>query len=91
MDKRLSITYDREGDILHIDAVEPYAEQIGDFDDAGNIYMRLNPTTGAVENFEILFFSSYFHKLGDRFDLPFSAVFSPAESSEPLELPALRQ
>lgn len=87
MDKKLSISYDKEGDILHIDAVEPYGEQIGDFDDAGNVYMRLNPATGAVESFEILDFSSYFKKLGDRFELPFTAVFSPAETSEPLDLP----
>ena len=56
MDQKLTFTYDQIGDILYIDKCPPYAEQeseaIGD-----EIVARLNPTTGAVENFEILFFT----------------------------------
>lgn len=56
MDKRVSIHYDRTGDILHIDLRPAYAaqecEEIGD-----EILARLNPQTNAIENLEILFFS----------------------------------
>jgi len=53
----LRFNYDREGDILHIDKTLPYAEQeseeLGD-----DIIARLNPVTRAVENLEVLFFST---------------------------------
>lgn len=56
MDERVSIHYDRIGDILHIDLRPAYAaqecEEIGD-----EILARLNPQTNAIENLEILFFS----------------------------------
>ncbi len=56
MDKKVSIHYDRTGDILHIDLRPAYAaqecEEIGD-----EILARLNPQTNAIENLEILFFS----------------------------------
>jgi len=57
MATRLRFTYDREADTLHIDRVPPYAEQeseeLGD-----DVIARINPTTSAIENLEILFFSS---------------------------------
>ena len=56
MDERVSIHYDRTGDIRPIDLRPPYAaqecEEIGD-----EILARLNPQTNAIENLEILFFS----------------------------------
>ena len=57
MEATLSFKYDREADILYIDKRLPYAEQeteeLGD-----DVIARLNPTTGEVENLEILFFST---------------------------------
>ena len=57
MAERLIFRYDSEGDILHIDQVEPYTEQESEeLDD--NVVARLNPDTGKVENLDIMFFSS---------------------------------
>jgi uncharacterized protein YuzE len=57
MDENLIFQYDREGDILYIDKVPPYTEQeteeLGD-----DVIARLNPTTGEIENLEVLFFST---------------------------------
>jgi len=51
----MTVRYDRVGDILHVDFVEPYAEQESDeLDDL--IVVRSNPKTNEVENVEILFF-----------------------------------
>lgn len=55
MEATLKLEYDREGDILHIDTCPPYAEQESqELED--EIIARLNPTTGEVENLEVLFF-----------------------------------
>ena len=71
MDAKLTFKYDREADILHIDKRPPYREQeseeIGD-----EVIARLNPETGEVENFEVLFFSTRLLR-SDLFDLPVSA------------------
>lgn len=60
MDENLTFRYDKVGDILHIDTRPTYAEQeteeIGD-----EIIARLNPASGAIENLEILFFSTRLH------------------------------
>lgn len=56
MDAKLSFEYDREGDILYINKRPPYAEQEAEEIDYG-IVARLNPSTGEIENLEILFFS----------------------------------
>lgn len=56
MDAKLSFEYDREGDILYINKRPPYAEQESEEIDYG-IIARLNPSTGEIENLEILFFS----------------------------------
>ena len=57
MEGSLTFKYDREADILYIDLRSPYPEQeseeIGD-----DVVARLNPETGAVENIEVLFFST---------------------------------
>lgn len=54
--KSVTISYDREGDILYVDKCKPYEEQeseeIGD-----EIVARLNPKSDEVENLAILFFS----------------------------------
>jgi len=56
MAAKLTFKYDREGDILYIDKRPPYAEQ--ESEDLGDeVIARLNPTTGEIENLEILFFS----------------------------------
>jgi uncharacterized protein YuzE len=57
MAAQLTFTYDREADILHIDTCPPYAEQ--ESEELGDeVVARLNPETGAVENLEVLFFST---------------------------------
>ena len=71
MDEKLIFKYDREGDILYIDKVPPYAEQeteeLGD-----DVIARLNPMTGEVENLEVLFFSTRLLR-SDLFELPVTA------------------
>jgi uncharacterized protein YuzE len=68
MEKRLTFKYDRLADILYIDKTPPYPEQeteeLGD-----DVIARLNPTTGEIENLEVLFFSTRLpHQ--DLFELP---------------------
>lgn len=57
MDKNLIVRYDKLGDILYIDTCPPYpaqeSEELGD-----EVIARLNPESGAIENLEILFFST---------------------------------
>ena len=64
----LSFKYNHEADILYINKCQPYAEQeseeLGD-----DVIARLNPETGAVENVEVLFFSTRLLR-GDLFELP---------------------
>jgi uncharacterized protein YuzE len=71
MDEKLIFKYDREGDILYIDKVPPYAEQeteeLGD-----DVIARLNPMTGEIENLEVLFFSTRLLR-SDLFVLPVTA------------------
>jgi hypothetical protein len=65
---KLTFKYDREADVLHIDKCPPYPEQeseeIGD-----EVIARLNPTTGEIENMEVLFFSTRLLR-GDLFEVP---------------------
>jgi uncharacterized protein YuzE len=69
--RELSFKYDRDADILHIDKCAPYPEQnseeLGD-----EVVARLNPTTGEIENLDILFFSTRLLR-SDLFELPVSA------------------
>jgi uncharacterized protein YuzE len=71
MEAKLTFKYDREADILHIDKCAPYPEQeseeLGD-----DVVARLNPQTGAIENLEVLFFSTRLLR-GDLFELPVTA------------------
>ena len=71
METKLSFKYDREADILYIDTRPPYTEQeteeLGD-----DVIARLNPTTGEIENLEVLFFSTRLLR-NDLFELPVKA------------------
>ena len=71
MEAKLTFKYDREADILHIDKCLPYADQeseeLGD-----DVVARLNPSTGEVENLEVMFFSTRLLR-GDLFQLPVTA------------------
>ncbi|MBD1847523.1 DUF2283 domain-containing protein [Cyanobacteria bacterium FACHB-63] len=73
MDKSLKFRYDKVGDILYIDICPPYAEQ--ESEEVGDeVIARLNPTSGEIENLEILFFSK---RLEDAtlLNLPIAADF----------------
>ena len=71
MASKLTFQYDRQGDILYINKRPAYAEQeseeLGD-----DVIARLNPTTGEVENLEVLFFSTRLLR-SDLFELPVEA------------------
>ena len=71
MEAKLSFRYDREADILHIDKRPPYADQesaeLGD-----DVIARINPSSGEIENLEVLFFSTRLLR-GDLFELPVTA------------------
>lgn len=71
MEAKLTFKYDREADILYINKREPYPEQESE-ELADEIIARLNPKTGEVENFEILFFSTRLLR-NDLFGLPVAA------------------
>jgi uncharacterized protein YuzE len=76
MGASLTFTYDREADILHIDTCPPYAEQ--ESEELGDeVVARLNPDTGAVENLEVLFFSTRLLR-SEIFKLPVTAALWPA-------------
>jgi uncharacterized protein YuzE len=70
MGKKLTFEYDKIGDILYIQSVEPYAEQESDeLDD--EIVARYNPVTGDLEGLEILWFTRRFEKC-QTLELPVS-------------------
>jgi uncharacterized protein YuzE len=75
MAAKLSFKYDRDADILYISKCPPYAEQeseeLGD-----DVIARLNPKTGAIENIEVLFFSTRLLR-SDLFELPVDAELRP--------------
>jgi uncharacterized protein YuzE len=71
MAAKLTLKYDKVGDILYIDKCPPYKEQ--ESEELGDeIAVRLNPRTGAIENLEILFFSKRL-EAGETIELPFAA------------------
>ena len=71
MAAKLRFKYDREADILHIDKCPPYAEQESE-ELPDEIVARLNPSTGEVENLEVLFFTTRLLR-ADLFELPVTA------------------
>jgi hypothetical protein len=68
MDTNLNFKYDRDAGVLHIDKCPPYASQESQ-ELKDEIVARLNPDTGAVENIEVLFFSTRLPRT-DLFELP---------------------
>ena len=68
LEKRLIFKYDRTADILYIDKTPPYPEQeteeLGD-----DVIARFSPSTGEIENLEVLFFSTRLLR-DDLFELP---------------------
>jgi uncharacterized protein YuzE len=76
MEKGLTFKYDRLADILYIDKTPPYpgqeTEELGD-----DVIARLNPTTGEIENLEVLFFSTRLPRQ-DLFELPIKVDLRPA-------------
>ena len=71
MGAKLTFKYDRDADILHIDKCPPYPEQ--ESEELGDeVIARLNPTTGAIENMEVLFFSARLLR-GELFEIPVDA------------------
>ncbi|MDD2904211.1 MAG: DUF2283 domain-containing protein [Syntrophales bacterium] len=72
MDAKLTFKYDRGSDILYIDKSPPYPEQVSE-ELGDDIIARLNPSTGEVENLEVLFFSTRLLRT-DLLELPVTAT-----------------
>lgn len=70
MAAKLIFEYDREGDILYISKRSPYAEQESE-EIANGVVARVNPTSGEIENLEVLFFSQLLGK--GYLELPIAA------------------
>jgi uncharacterized protein YuzE len=78
MAEKLTFEYDREADILYISKRAPYAEQ--ESEELGDeVIARLNPTTGEIENLEVLFFSTRLLR-SKLFELPVSAELHRARN-----------
>lgn len=71
MDAKLTFRYDRDADVLYINKRTPYPEQVTE-ELGDEVIARLNPTTGAVENVEVLFFSTRPLR-SDLFEVPVTA------------------
>ena len=79
MEAKLTFKYDRQGDILYINKMPPYAEQ--ESEELGDeVIARLNPKTGEIENLEVLFFSTRLLR-SDLFELPVTAVLRLAQKN----------
>lgn len=72
MDAKLTFKYDRGSDILYIDMCSPYTEQASE-ELGDDVIARLNPSTGEVENLEVLFFSTRLLR-SDLIELPVTAT-----------------
>jgi uncharacterized protein YuzE len=71
MEAKLTFKYNRGADILYINKCPPYPEQ--ESEELGDeVIARLNPTTGEVENVEVLFFSTRLLR-DNLFELPLNA------------------
>jgi uncharacterized protein YuzE len=77
MADRLTIQYDREGDVLYISKRPPYAEQESE-ELCDDVVARMNPSTGEIENLEVLFFSMRLSHSA-LFELPLTATFGRAD------------
>lgn len=69
----LIVEYDVIGDILYLGKTKPYAHQSSEEIDYG-VVARLNPSTGEVENLEILFFAAR-ARSGEALNIPILADF----------------
>lgn len=77
MARKLAFQYDREADILYISNQPAYAQQ--ETEELGDgLVARVNPTTGAVESLEVLFFPTRLPR-SDLFELPVTAAFRRAD------------
>ena len=70
MAQKLTLEYDRIGDILYVQACPPYREQECD-ELAQEMLGRFNPDTGALEGLEIQFFTKRFRRRRELL-LPFA-------------------
>ena len=77
MASRLTLHYDRVGDILYIQTRPPNAEQDSDHLD-DDVVARFNPETGQIESLEILFFSTLLDENG-VYKLPVTAELHPVK------------
>jgi hypothetical protein len=75
MKKQLTILYDKTGDILYVNTCKPYPEQESE-ELRDEIIARLNPTSGTVENLEILFFAHRTQPL-NLLELPIAQILQP--------------
>ncbi len=73
MEAPLIVEYDSVGDILYLGKTQPYAQQESEELDYG-VAARLNPSTGEVENLEIMFFAQR-AKSGQQLSIPVLAEF----------------
>ncbi len=69
----LIVEYDSVGDILYLGKTQPYAQQDSEELDFG-VAARLNPSTGEVENLEIMFFAQRAMS-GQQLSIPVLAEF----------------
>jgi uncharacterized protein YuzE len=74
MEPKLTLRYDRDGDILYMDTVNPYPEQESEELDDG-IVVRLNPHTDEIENLEILWFQERLSR-DAPVELPLTAILN---------------
>jgi uncharacterized protein YuzE len=86
MAAKLTVSYDREGDILRIAASPPHPGQEHDMTD-DYVLVTSDGEFGPVEAVEIFGFSKRFQNLSDELELPFSAIFSEVESCASREMP----
>lgn len=75
METGLTMEYDRVGDILYVNKVQPYPEQQST-ELAYGVIARSNPTTGEIENLEILFFKQRVER-GEELNIPILANLRP--------------
>lgn len=66
----MSVKYDELSDTLYIDACPRYREQDSN-EIARGVVARFNPTTGAIESIDVLFFRERLER-GEPFELPVS-------------------
>ncbi len=69
MAARLTLSYDKEGDILHIAMVPEQSTEPFDFLE-GDLVARYDRRTRIVEHLDILGFAARFKTLDDTVDLP---------------------